>query len=112
MQHAEKHDYGKADYTYLSRDFLEGMVRVRAFGAKKYSRDGWLKGFPIRKSLAAAFRHGWAFLWGEDNDPESGECHLFHMACSIEHAVNDYLHHPQNDDRFKQPTNNLERKVD
>ena len=97
-----KHDQGKLDYTYLSKELLDGVVRVRMFGAKKYSRDNWKLGFAYRRSLAAALRHIFPFMWGEDKDPESGECHLFHAVCCLEHAIYDFTHRPENDDRYKE----------
>ena len=94
-----KHDQGKPDLTYLSYDLLSGMARVRAFGATKYSKDNWKYGFKITRSLAAALRHIYQFLQEDSVDEESGECHLLHAMCCLEHAYNDYLHHPDNDDR-------------
>lgn len=94
-----KHDDGKPDFTFVSYELLETMARVRAFGAKKYSRSNWKKGFKVTRSLAAALRHIYAFLRGETNDPESGLSHLGHAACAIEHAIYDMQHHPANDDR-------------
>ena len=96
---AQKHDQGKPDMTMLSREMLEEVARVRMFGAQKYTRDGWKKGFKITRSLAAALRHIFAFLSGEDLDPESGISHLAHAICSLEHAIYDMKHHPENDDR-------------
>lgn len=94
-----KHDDGKPDFTFVSYELLETMARVRAFGAKKYSRSNWKKGFKVTRSLAAALRHIYAFLRGETNDPESGLSHLGHAVCAIEHAIYDMQHHPANDDR-------------
>lgn len=96
---AVKNDDGKYDPTYLSQEMVELVSRVRAFGTKKYSRNNWKKGFKITRSLAAALRHIFAYLKGEDNDPESGLSHLGHAICSIEHAVYDSIHHKENDDR-------------
>lgn len=97
-----KYDSGKPDYTYLSKELLDGVAAVRAFGSQKYSRDNWRKGFVFSRSLAAALRHIFAFLSGEDNDKESGLCHLYHAVCCLEHCIYDYLHHPENDDRYKE----------
>lgn len=97
-----KYDQGKPDFTYVSRELLEGIARVREFGAKKYSRDNWKRGFKFQRSLAAALRHIYAFVRGEDNDPESGLNHLYHAVCCLEHCIYDYVHHPENDDRYKE----------
>lgn len=94
-----KHDQGKPDLTYISLELMEAVARVREFGAKKYSRSNWKRGFKITRSVAASLRHIFAFLSGETNDPESGEIHLAHAVCCLEHAIYDMKHHPENDDR-------------
>jgi hypothetical protein len=94
-----KHDQGKPDFTFISWEMLEAVAKVRAFGAKKYSRNNWKKGFKVTRSIAAALRHIYAFLRGENTDPESGESHLAHAICCLEHAIYDMAHRPENDDR-------------
>ncbi len=94
-----KNDAGKPDFTYISYELLEQVALVREFGAKKYSRSNWKKGFLVTRSLAAVLRHIFAFLRGETNDPESGLSHLAHAVCGIEHAIYDMQHHPNLDDR-------------
>lgn len=100
-EYGTKHDAGKPDYTYISQELLDGVVKVREFGARKYSRDNWKKGFTYTRSIAAALRHIYAFLWGENNDKESGLPHLYHAVCCLEHCIYDFVHRPQNDDRYK-----------
>lgn len=97
---ALKHDAGKPDLSMVSLELVEAVARVRMFGAKKYDRDNWKKGFPITRSCAAALRHIFQFLSGETHDAESGELHLSHAVCSLEHAIYDIKHHPENDDRY------------
>lgn len=94
-----KHDQGKPDYTYISMELLDEVAKVREFGARKYSKNNWKKGFKVTRSLAAALRHIFAFLSGQTNDPESGLSHLAHAVCCLEHAIYDMKHHPENDDR-------------
>lgn len=95
-----KYDEGKPDFTYISYELLEEVSKVRAFGASKYSRGNWKKGFKVTRSLAACLRHIYTFLSGETNDKESGLNHLAHAVCCLEHALYDLKHHPKNDDRF------------
>lgn len=99
-----KHDSGKPQLSYISRELLEAMAQVRAFGAKKYARDNWKQGFKYNRTIDALLRHIFAFLSGEDNDPESGLNHIYHAACNIEHLIYDIKHHPENDDRTKSLT--------
>lgn len=95
-----KKDEGKPDYTMLTLEMIDLVSKVRMFGAKKYARGNFKKtGFKYTRSLAAALRHIYAFLNGEDNDPESGLSHLGHAICCIEHLIYDTKHHPSNDDR-------------
>ena len=100
-QQAVKYDEGKPDFTYVSYEMMYALARVREFGSKKYSRDNWKKGFKISRSLAACLRHIFSHLRGETKDPESGLPHLWHAACSLEHAIHDLANHPENDDREK-----------
>jgi len=96
-----KHDQDKPDFSHMTWELMEAHARVRMFGAIKYERDNWHKGFKITRSLAAALRHIFKFLGGEDNDPESGLNHLGHAVCCLEHALHDYLYRKYNDDRRK-----------
>lgn len=98
-----KHDQDKPDLSLISKDLMEQMAKVRMFGIKKYSRDNWRLGFSYNRSIAAALRHIMAFKEGENLDPESGLTHISHALCCLEHLLNDYLHHPELDDRFKAP---------
>lgn len=94
-----KNDSGKPDLTLISKELMVSLARVREFGNKKYERGNWKKGFAVTRSLAAALRHIFAFLSGETLDPESGLSHLGHAVASLEHAIYDMEHHPENDDR-------------
>jgi hypothetical protein len=97
-----KLDQDKPDLSHLSLEMVEVVARVRMFGAKKYSRNNWKKGFKVTRSCAAALRHIFSFLAGETNDSESGLPHLAHAICCLEHAIYDMKHHPENDDRGEQ----------
>jgi hypothetical protein len=94
-----KYDDGKPDLSYVSLMLMEEVARVREFGAKKYSRNNWLKGFKYNRSIAAALRHIMAFKDGEDLDSESGLSHIGHAICCLEHLLNDFKNHKENDDR-------------
>jgi len=78
---------------------MEELAKVREFGAKKYQRNDWMKGFKYTRSIDAALRHLMAINSGENIDEES-QC--YHAACVIanmEHLLHDMLYRPQNDDR-------------
>ncbi len=97
---AVKYDSGKPDLSHISYELVELVAKVRDFGAKKYARNNWKKGFKQTRSLAAALRHIFLYLKGETNDSESGLSHLGHAVCCLEHAIYDSIHHPENDDRL------------
>lgn len=97
-----KYDSDKLDYSMISKILMDELAAVRGFGAKKYERDNWLKGFPYNRSIAAALRHIFAFKDGEDLDPESGRSHIGHAVACLEHLLNDIKNHPENDDRYRE----------
>lgn len=99
---ALKYDEGKAPLSMVSRELMEAMARVRHFGAQKYKRGNWRRGFLFTRSIDAALRHIAAFNSGEDMDPESKESHIAHAMCCLEHLLHDYIYRKeQNDDREK-----------
>lgn len=65
-------------YSMIPVDALAEVARVYAFGAQKYDRDNWRKGYPWHNSYDALLRHCNAFWGGETFDPESGYHHLAH----------------------------------
>lgn len=77
-----KDDGDKLRMDLLDPVALEGLSAVLTFGAKKYAPDNWRGGIAYRRLIGALFRHGFAFLRGEDLDPESGLPHIDHLgAC-------------------------------
>ena len=82
---AVKFDEGKVDWTLVPFEALEGMAQVLEFGAKKYDRWNWTigGGFLWTRVLASCLRHLFAFMRGEDNDPESGLSHISHCQCNL-----------------------------
>jgi len=56
------------------------LGKVAGYGASKYARYNFLKGYRWSLSYDALQRHVHAFWAGEDTDPESGLAHLAHAA--------------------------------
>lgn len=56
------------------------VAKVAGFGATKYARFNYLKGYDWSLSYDAAERHGLLHQAGEDRDPESGRLHAAHAA--------------------------------
>jgi hypothetical protein len=80
-----KCDQGKLEWDLFPFDAAEGVVRVLMYGKKKYAAHQWRTGGGIGavRAVAAACRHIFDYLKGEDNDPESGLHHLDHAMCEL-----------------------------
>jgi hypothetical protein len=96
-----KHDSGKPPLTLVPKAATELEAKVYAFGAKKYGRYNYKKGFEYSRLLDAALRHLQAFNDGEDNDPESGMSHLGHARCCIGMLIDCIELGTATDDRYK-----------
>lgn len=59
---------------------LMEVAKVAGFGAEKYDRYNFLKGYPWSLSYDAMQRHLHAYWSGQVRDPESGLPHLAHAA--------------------------------
>lgn len=83
-EQALRYNTGKPELSYVLdvMPALKDMVAVMEFGAQKYDRNNWQKGFPKEKLLDSLLRHVDAFYSGEDVDPESGLPHVGHIMCN------------------------------
>jgi hypothetical protein len=63
--------------------FNEKVSKALGAGASKYGAWNWRRA-SVKSStyIGAIRRHLDAWMDGEDDDPESGECHLAHVAAS------------------------------
>lgn len=77
-----KYDSEKPMLDLLDAKFLEGVGRVLTIGAVKYAPYNWKK-IKARRYVAAAMRHWLAYMGGERFDKETGESHLYHLACCL-----------------------------
>lgn len=100
-----KLDSGKPDLSLLSPIWILGVGRIMSFGAKKYAPNNWRKGIELTRLLAAALRHIFAFLGGENKDPETGELHLYHASCCLMFASEMFETRPDMDDRWSNDKN-------
>jgi 5'-nucleotidase len=69
-----------AQLSALDPNSIRLVAEVAGFGAQKYEKLNFMKGYDWSLSYDAAQRHQLAFWNGEDNDPESGLPHLAHAA--------------------------------
>lgn len=97
---ALKFDDDKVDWSLLPTEATEEILKVFAFGAKKYERFNFRKGFKQSRLIAAAFRHLVSHMRGEDIDPESGLRHLGHLGCCVLMLLTNILDGKDEDDRY------------
>ncbi len=83
QEQALRYNQGKLQWSLVDFDSLEGLVRVLEYGAAKYAPDNWKKGMPVTQVSESLMRHLFAFLRGEDVDPESGCRHISHVMCNV-----------------------------
>lgn len=79
-----KADAGKPRWSLMPWRGLSVVLAVLEYGARRYAPDNW-RHVPdsSRRYREAAMRHLIADLGGERVDPESGQPHLAHAACSL-----------------------------
>lgn len=93
MEHANgeavKYDQEKPDYSLMPPEAMDEVAAVWTFGQRKYAAFNWRagNGFAWRRPVAAALRHIYAWLRGEDLDPESGLSHLAHAICCLSMVI-------------------------
>lgn len=78
-----KHDSEKIRLELLPIEALEEISKVLGKGAIKYDDWNWAKGMAWLRLVGACLRHLFAFIRGENNDPETGLSHLAHAGCCI-----------------------------
>ena len=96
-----KFDGDKPRMDLLDSYAIEQLAQVLTFGASKYAAQNWRKGISKSRLLAAAFRHLFAYLRGEDKDRESGLSHVAHAMCCCMFLLG-LEHRADLDDRWKE----------
>jgi len=97
-----RYNTGKPKWSLLDMNALEPVVRVMEYGAKKYAPHDWKKGMPHTEIADCLQRHLFAYLNGEDNDPESKLPHMAHVMTNAMMLMYNIQHHPGLDDRYRQ----------
>jgi hypothetical protein len=96
---ATKHDSSKPRLGLLPWTSLTEIAKVLTFGADKYEKYNWRKGFTYERVMGATLRHLAAFSEGEDNDPETGLSHLAHAGCNVLFLLHFVITNTGTDDR-------------
>ena len=78
-EQALRFNSGKAKWSLVDFESFLPLVEVLEFGARKYEVDNWKKGLPVKAVCESMLRHVFAFMNGEDLDPESGLSHVGHI---------------------------------
>lgn len=102
MSNGTKHDAGKAPLDLISPIAIVATAEVLAHGRAKYGPHNWRGGLSYGRLLAAVLRHLFAFMRGEDLDPETGLPHLDHAACGIMFLQEFYRTRKDLDDRYRE----------
>ena len=77
-----KADTGKPRPTLVPTSLITAVTAVREFGCQKYhDPENWRK-VEAQRYKDALYRHWLSYLSGEEQDPESGLPHLWHLACN------------------------------
>lgn len=109
---AIRHNKGKLQWGLVDFESLTPMVRVLEFGAKKYEPNNWKKGLNTVELTECLLRHTFAYLNGEDNDPESGQSHIGHIMCNAMFIMYMHANKPEFDNRSKKQENIDSNNVD
>src|SRR3990172_8558215 len=72
-----KNDQGKPRLAFIPAKAVFGIGQAFEYGAKKYADWNYKKGLSATRLSSALLRHVFAWLGGEDKDPESGLLHLY-----------------------------------
>lgn len=103
MQQGERNNEGKLEWSQVDFKALEPMVRVLMKGGKAHGKDNWRKGFPTLEVCESLLRHTFAYMSGEDNDPQTGEPHTGHILSNAMFLSHMHEFRPDMDNRLKKP---------
>lgn len=78
-----KHDSDKPATGLIPPRAISRVAEVLAYGARKYAPNNWRKSPTVTRYPAAALRHVFAYMTGEDSDPETGLPHLAHASTCL-----------------------------
>lgn len=99
-KHIRAQKDGKIPYEYLITSVLESEARVLKHGGDKYGVRNWqLDDILASTYEGAMMRHLFAWIAGEDIDPDSGEPHLSHLRACCAVVLDGQSHGKLIDDR-------------
>lgn len=95
-----KFDQDKPRMDLLDPAAMTQLAAVLTFGAQKYAPHNWREGISKSRLIAAALRHLFAYLGGQDKDEETGLSHVAHAMCCCMFILG-LEGRPELDDRYK-----------
>lgn len=101
MKTAKRNNEGKPKWSLVHFPSLEPLVEALEYGAEKYSAHGWKKGYRATEIAESLMRHLFAWLEGEDIDPESGVPHIGLIQANAMFLGYQMKFKPELDDRDK-----------
>lgn len=108
---ATRYNEGKIRWQLVSWIALKPMVLVLMFGATKYAPHNWKKGLSYSSIAESLQRHLYAFMDGENDDPESKLSHLGHILCNAMFLSYMHVFKPEMDDRYIEPGSVIEKPL-
>ena len=75
-----RYNNGKPRFDLLPPEALQALAEHYGKGAEKYAARNWERGMDWCKCFASLERHAWAWMGGEDIDPENGSHHMIAVA--------------------------------
>jgi hypothetical protein len=100
---ARRFNTDKLQLSLVPPSLVQYTAAVMMFGAVKYDKHNWRKGFDYTSIIDSLERHIAAFKAGENYDPESGLHHLGHVACNVAFLIEHIEQGYGTDDRFNVP---------
>ena len=80
---AMRFNYGKLQLSMVPPSLAAYCAAPLMYGAIKYERDNWRRGFNWTSIIDSLQRHLDQFKIGEDFDQESKLHHMAHVACNV-----------------------------
>jgi hypothetical protein len=77
---ALRYDDGKLPFELIPPEVMEALAWHYLLGARKYERRNWELGMNWCRCFGSMMRHAWAWMRGEDFDPETGSHHMIAVA--------------------------------
>jgi hypothetical protein len=100
MSGGRKDDHAKKRTDLLPPDALMAVAEVLTVGAERYGVRNWELGMGWGRVCAALLRHVFAWMGGQEHDPETGLLHLAHAACCVLFLLSYQMREIGTDDRF------------